>query len=411
MPQKHYREDSVQAIPGPSRRSLHGLDWLNFFVADVQTGLGPFVAVYLEALHWNQEEIGWMLTASALAGVVSQGPAGALVDASKRKRALIAGAIAAITVAALVLALSPNRIAVISAQIAHGIAGSFTGPAIAAVTLGLVGYSRLSGQIGRNNRFNSAGNAFAAAAMGLIGLVALRLIFILSALFAIPALVALAAINSAEIDYERARGATPDHSRARGPQKYLALLENSRLMIFAGCAVIFHFANAAMLPLLGMMLARTRPQDASLFMSVCIITTQVVIALIASPIGRGAERWGRKPVLLLGFGVLPLRGLLYTLTHNPYLLVAIQILDGIGAGVFGVASILVIADVTQGSGRFNAAQGLVSTAVGIGASISTTAAGYVVQRFGFSSGFLFLAMVAFGAFLLLAIALPETGER
>ena len=171
---------------------------------------------------------------------------------------------------------------------------------------------------------------------------------------------------------------------------------------------MFHFADAAMLPLLGMMFARRRPQDASLFMSACIITTQVVIALIAAQIGRGAERWGRKPMLPIGFGALPLHGVLYTFTRNPYLLVTIQILDGIGAGVFGVVSILVIADVTKGAGRFNAAQGLVSTAVGIGASVSTAAAGYVVQRFGFSTGFLFLAIVAFGAFVLLACALAET---
>ncbi|MGH7838121.1 MAG: MFS transporter, partial [Candidatus Binataceae bacterium] len=144
------------------------------------------------------------------------------------------------------------------------------------------------------------------------------------------------------------------------------------------------------------------------FMSACVITTQVVITLIATPIGRASERWGRKPLLLIGFGVLPIRGVLYTLTASPVLLVAIQILDGIGAGIFGVVSILVIADVMQGTGRFNFAQGCVGTAVGIGASLSTAVAGYVVQNFGFSSGFLGLAGVALFALILLSIAMPET---
>ncbi len=376
-------------------------------MADVQTGVGPFVAVYLASLRWNQEAIGWMLTSAALAGVLSQSPTGAIVDWLRYKRALVAIATSAIAAAALILALSPNFILVTLVQIFHGVAGSIVGPAIAAITLGLVGYRRMGEQIGRNNRFNSAGNAFAAALMGLAGYYSLRMIFVLSALLSIPTLISLRTIRASEIDYERARGASRDHGVER-PQHYSALLKNHRLMIFAACAVMFHFANAAMLPLIGMMLARGRLRDSSLFMSACIITTQIVIAIIATPIGKASERWGRKPLLLIGFGVLPIRGFLYTLTANPYLLVAIQILDGIGAGVFGIVSILVIADVMRGTGRFNFAQGFVATAVGIGASLSTAAAGYVVQHLGFSAGFLTLAGVALIALAILSVAMPET---
>lgn len=333
-----------------------------------------------------------------------------MVDWLRYKRALVAAATVAIAAAALVLALSPRFVLVTFAQVFHGVAGSLAGPAIAAITLGLVGYVRMGEQIGRNNRFNSAGNAAAAAIMGLVGFYSLRMIFVLSALLAIPTLIALRTIRPGEIDYQRARGAARDHGSGR-PQSYWALLNNYRLLIFAACAVMFHFANAAMLPLLGMMLAQGRLRDSSLFMSACIITTQIVIAIIAAPIGRASERWGRKPLLLIGFGVLPIRGFLYTLTGNPYLLVAIQVLDGIGAGVFGVVSILVIADVTRGTGRFNLAQGFVATAVGIGASLSTAAAGYIVQRFGFATGFLALAAVALLAFLTLSLAMPETGVR
>ncbi|MGH7878492.1 MAG: MFS transporter, partial [Candidatus Binataceae bacterium] len=355
--------------PQPSARSLRGLDWFNFFMADVQTGVGPFVAIYLVSLHWNQENIGWALTVGGLAGVLSQGPAGALIDSRRRKRLLLAAVTIVIAAGALIFLIAPTYPLVMAAQILHGLASGVVGPAIAAVSLGLVGHRLMGERIGRNNVFNSGGNVFSAGLMGVAGFYALPSIFVITILFALHTVFALGAIRGDEIDYARARGAAGnDHGKS--PQRLSALLRNHHLMIFAACAVMFHFANAAMLPLLGMMLARGRLRDSSLFMSACVITTQVVITLIAAPIGRASERWGRKPLLLIGFGVLPIRGVLYTLTASPVLLVAIQILDGIGAGIFGVVSILVIADVMQGTGRFNFAQGCVGTAVGIGASLS-----------------------------------------
>jgi MFS family permease len=179
-------------------------------------------------------------------------------------------------------------------------------------------------------------------------------------------------------------------------------------MIFLCCAVMFHFANAAMLPLLGEMLAKGKGRTSMMFMSACVVTTQFTITLLAAWVGRAAGSWGRKPLLLIGFGVLPIRGVLYTLTHNLYLLVGIQVLDGIGAGIFGVVSVLVIADLTRGTGRFNLTLGAIATAVGIGAALSQTIAGSIVHHFSDRAGFLFLASVAAAAFAILWLFMPET---
>ena len=165
-----------------------------------------------------------------------------------------------------------------------------------------------------------------------------------------------------------------------------------------------------MLPLLGEMLAKGKGRSSMMFMSACVVTTQFTITLLAAWAGRAAGTWGRKPLLLIGFGALPIRGVLYTLTNNLYLLVGIQVLDGIGAGIFGVVSVLVIADLTRGTGRFNLTLGAIATAVGIGAALSQTIAGAIVHHFSDRAGFLFLAAVAGTAFVILWLFMPETAE-
>jgi MFS family permease len=166
-----------------------------------------------------------------------------------------------------------------------------------------------------------------------------------------------------------------------------------------------------MLPLLGEMLAKGHGRTSMMFMSACVVTTQLVITMIAAWSGRKAGSWGRKPLLLIAFGVLPIRAVLYTLTSNTVALVGIQILDGVGAGIFGVVSVLVIADLTQGSGRFNVTLGAISTAVGIGAALSQMIAGTIVHHFSFNAGFLFLAAIAAMALSILYFFMPETREK
>jgi predicted MFS family arabinose efflux permease len=395
----------------PSARTLRGLDWLNFFLADVQTGVGPFLAIYLSGYEWNEESVGLALMVGGLAGILMQTPAGALVDRLRSKRALIAGGIVALASGALLIAFLPTFWSVMSAQVLIGGTSSVFGPAICAVSLGIVGHHLFDRRQGRNQTFNSAGNVVAAVSMGVLGyFVSNRSIFFFVAVCALPTMLTLRAIRPDEIDYGRARGAKEGDEGGK-PVDAWALLKDRPLLIFLACAVMFHFANAAMLPLLGEMLAKGKGRSSMLFMSACVVTTQLVITLLASWAGRSAGSWGRKPLLLVAFGVLPVRAVLYTLTHHTVALVGIQVLDGVGAGIFGVVSVLVIADLTKGSGRFNLTLGAISTAVGIGASLSQVIAGAIVHHVGYNAGFLFLASVAAVALAILYFFMPETRDK
>jgi predicted MFS family arabinose efflux permease len=273
--------------------------------------------------------------------------------------------------------------------------------------MGIVGQKFFDRRQGRNQTFNSAGNVAAAISMGLLGyFVSNRSIFFFVSFCTIPTFLSLFMIRSNEINYDRARGAI--ENKTDGMSGVRDLLKVRPLLIFLICAVIFHFANAAMLPLLGEMLSKGKGRTSMMFMSACVVTTQLVITTIASWSGRLAGSWGRKPLLLIAFGVLPIRAVLYTLTVNTGALIAIQILDGIGVGIFGVVSVLVIADLTKGSGRFNFTLGAMATAVGVGASLSQVIAGTIAHHSSFNAGFLFLAFVAALAWTILFGFMPET---
>src|SRR6202451_6633 len=403
------RKPEAEDAPQPSVGTLRGLDWLNFFVADVQTGVGPFLAIYLAGYGWNEERVGVALTVGGIAGILAQTPAGALVDQVHRKRTLIAAGIGALALGALLIAFVPTFWSVMASQGLIGGTSSIFGPAICAISLGIVGHHMFDARQGRNQSFNSAGNVVAAVLMGLLGyFVSNRSIFFFVAVCALPTLLTLLIIRPEDIDYARARGGNGDGK----PVGARALLEDRPLLIFLVCAVLFHFANAAMLPLLGEMLAKDQGRSSMMFMSACVVTTQLVVTLIAAWSGRKAGQWGRKPLLLIAFGAVPVGGVIYTLTSSTVLLVAIQVLDGVGAGIFGVVSVLVIADLTRGTGRFNLTLGAITTAVGIGAALSQTIAGSLVHRLGSRAGFLFLAGVASVALAILYFFMPETrGSR
>lgn len=372
--------------------------------------MGPFLAIYLAGYRWNEERVGLALTVGGIAGVLLQTPAGALVDKLRSKRAVVGIAVAALAAGALLIALLPSFWPVIGAQVLIGGTSSVFIPALCAMSLGIVGRLAFDVRQGRNQTFNSAGNVTAAVSMGLLGyFVSNRSVFFFVVILAVPTILALLLIRPAEIDYEVARGAT-DGEKAAEAESVWMLFRDRPLVVFLVCAVMFHFANAAMLPLLGEMLAKGRGRSSMLFMSACVVTTQFVITLISSWSGRKAGSWGRKPLLLIAFGVLPIRGVLYTLTSATPLLVAIQVLDGVGAGIFGVVSVLVIADRTRGTGRFNLTLGAITTAVGVGAALSQTIAGSIVHHAGSRAGFLFLAGVASAALGILYWFMPETRE-
>ena len=291
----------------PSARSMRGLDWLNFLLADVQTGMGPFLAIYLAGYKWNEQRVGIALTIGGIAGIVSQTPAGGLVDRLRSKRSLIAAGVIALAIGALLIAFFPSFWPVVTAQTLIGAMSSIFMPAIAAISIGIVGPELFNRRQGRNQTFNSAGNVAAALMMGLIGyFISNRGVFFFVLALAVPTLVSLLLIRPDEIDYELARGAADGEDDGK-PESIRELLKSRPLTIFLCCAVLFHFANAAMLPLLGEMLAKGKGRSSMMFMSACVVTTQFTITLLAAWAGRTAGSWGRKPLLLIGFGVLPIR--------------------------------------------------------------------------------------------------------
>jgi len=378
-----------------------------FFVADVQTGFGPFVSVFLTTQKWTQVDIGLVLSAAGFVSLIAQMPGGALVDAARSERLVAGIAVATICLSALAYAALPIFPVVLSASVGHALASCVLGPAIAAISLGLVGHAAISERLGRNARFASIGTGLAAAVMAAVGYFSPRAVFIVTVGLLIPALLALSRIAPGEIDPERAHGAASRRAR-KPPTKPGELMHNRPLLIFAGCMLLFHLANAAMLPLVGSVVTMRSARWATILIGACIVVPQLVVAAVSPWIGERAQIWGRRPLLLIGLAALPMRGFLFAWVTNPEALVVIQILDGITAAVFSVMVPLVVADLTRGTGHFNLGQGIVGTFVGIGASLSATLAGYITDHFGSPVAFMALASIATIALAAASLFMPET---
>ncbi|WP_068178356.1 MFS transporter [Mycobacterium sp. UM_CSW] len=396
------------------RRLAHGLDLLNFLLADVRDGLGPYLSVYLLVTHhWDQGSIGFVMAVGGIGAIVAQAPAGALVDRTTAKRAVIIAGALTVTAGSLAMPLFPGLYSISVLQALTGVAGSVFAPALAAITLGAVGPRLFARRVGRNESFNHAGNASAAAVTGgLAYFLGPAVVFWVLAAMAAGSVVATLRIPADAIDNDVARGM--DHSPGephQQPSRLAVLLHNRRLMIFAVTVIAFHFANAAMLPLVGQLLALHNKDVGTALMAGCIVAAQVVMVPVAYLAGAKADSWGRKPIFLVGFAVLAARGFLYTLSDNSYWLVGVQLLDGVGAGVFGALFPLVVQDVTHGTGRFNISLGAVTAATGIGAAVSNLVAGSIVVAAGYDAAFAFLGALAAAGLVLYLVAMPETAPQ
>ncbi len=390
------------------------LDAVNFLLADVRGALGPYLNVFLVTQrHWSQTEVGWVTTISGLLGLVAQTPAGAMIDATRQKRGAVVLALGLLAVGAATIFVAPVFWPVLVANTVMAIVGDVFGPAIAAVTLGLYARQHLARRMGRNSAFDHAGNVAIAIAAGAVGyLFSQRAVFLMVPVFAIFAAVSMLSIPARAIDEDRARGRAEANTEAgQAPSGVRTLLHSRPLVIFALCTMLFHFANASLLPLVGQKLAQSHPAWATAMMSSCIVAAQLIMLPVALIVGRTADRLGRKPILLLGFAVLPIRAVLYTLSDSAPWLIGVQLLDGIGAGIFGAITPLVIADLMRGTGRYNLAQGAVATAQGAGASLSGLAAGIIVDHFGYSAAFLSSGAAACLALATLFTAMPETATK
>jgi MFS family permease len=387
----------------PATRGHRALDLVNFFIADVQTGFGPFVAVYLTAHKWTQVQIGFALTLGTITALISQLPAGVLVDALRNKRIAVGGALIGIIIAALLLAVWPAQLPVFTAQILHGIASCIITPAIAAISLHLVGHEDLGERLGRNARFASIGNGMAAAVMGVTGTyLSNRAVFILTAALCVPAVVALLGVGRGTHSRRQTTTRSLDYPGLR------ALFTDRRLLLFGLCVMLFHLSNAAMLPLAGAAVTMRAGQHATLIIAGCIVVPQIVVAILSPWVGRSAQRIGRRPLLVLGWSMLPVRGVLLAVLPGPWLLVAGQAVSGISAAVFGVMLPLLAADLTRGTRHFNLCMGALGLAMFVGAAASTTLAGGIADAAGLPLAFLALAVSGLAGTILVLFAMPET---
>jgi MFS family permease len=408
---------SPEARGGPSKRALFGLDALNFFLADVRDGLGPYLAIYLIAVRgpdqgWNEATTGLVMTIAGIVGLVAQTPAGALIDRTNQKPAIVIAGALAVTLSCLALPFVGNFYVVAATQSIAGIAGAIFPPALAAITLGIVGPKLFARRIGRNEAFNHLGNAASAAIAGATAyLFGPIVVFWLMAVLAALSIGAMLLVPKREIDDELARGLAHEADHVEKPSGAKTLLQNRHLMLFALLCAVFHLSNAAMLPSVGQLLTKTvGKEQATSLIAICIVAAQCVMVPMALMVGAQVDKWGRKPIFLIAFGVLALRGVLYVVSDNPFWLVAVQALDGVGAGIFGALFPVVVADLTRGTGRYNVAQGAVATLQGLGAALSATLAGVIIVSASYSAAFLTLAAIAGAGFALYLAMMPETQD-
>ena len=392
----------MKNVPEPaSAKVLWPLLSLNFFMADMQAGIGPFLGVFLLAHGWQSGLIGTVITLGGVAGMLMTTPAGALVDASRRKKFyVILPGICTVTASGIIL-LSQSFWLVTASQVATAIAGAAIGPAVSGITLGMVRQAGFNRQNGHNQAFNHAGNMVGAGLSGLLGWqFGFTAVLGLAALFGLLSIVSVALIPSAAIDDDEARGLHPSGDRHGKVGGVAVLLECKPLLILAAALAFFHLGNGAMLPLYGLAVVSAKQADPAGFVAITIVVAQGMMIVVSLLAMRLAEKEGYWLVLLISFVALPIRGVVAAQVMNRWGVYPVQLLDGIGAGLQSVAVPGLVARILDGTGRVNVGQGAVMTVQGLGASLSPAIGGWLAQEIGYSAMFLIL-----GSFALASIAL------
>jgi MFS family permease len=393
-----------------SKSSVLGLDLASFFLANVRDGLGPYLAVYLlSQKNWNPEDIGFAMALPGFTRIIFQSPAGAFIDKTRFKRGIIFLSSLIVALSCITIVFYNTHFIIYSSQILIGIATSAYTPTIAAITLGIVGYKFLSKRIGRNESFNHLGNIFNAIAAGLIGYyISYEALFYLVGLSCIASSCSILLINKKDIDHSKARGATDINKEIHTPVSPIKFLFSRNIVLFGIAVTLFGFSNGSMLNLASQKLYMHNNEFAAIGISACIIVAQTVMVFVAKLTGKIGLGGNRKFLFLLAFLVVPLRGFLYLLSNDPIYIIAIQILDGIGGGIFGVLTIIMIADLTEGTGRFNLIQGVMTAIIGVGTSISCYVTGVLAKDFNYNKAFLFLTVIGCISFLFVLLFVPNT---
>lgn len=406
---------TAASAPASARGSVSwtsriGLNAANFFLAEVLGVILPFLSKFLAERGWREGAIGIAVALGGLGVFLMQTPAGFVIDRVRQRRGLLAGSSLILGTCFGLLPLVPARAAWIDPLLfSAGVCQAFFNPLLGALALGLVGHAALNRTMGANQGWNHAGNIAAAlSAMLLVAWLGITSIFY--TVFVVSALAAASVflIRPDELDESRASGITRDGDGRVASVGVWELLRERRVAVLFGSTALFHLANAPVMPLVGLYIAKLGGSDVQV--AAVVLTAQTVMIPVALLTGWLCDHWGPKKAFAIGFIALPVRIFLYSLTSDPWMLVALQTLDGIGAGVYGVAVVAMCADLTRGKGRFNALQGLIATAQSLGGVIGPLGAGFLVQQLGFNVAFyVFAAIAAVGAGLFL-LAMPETRD-
>lgn len=379
-----------------SAGSIAWLSRLNFFLADVRDGLGPFLGVFLMGHGWAADDIGYVMTLGGIAGMLATTPAGALTDAVRAKRLVVGIGSVLVVAGSLLLLISSSFTVTALSQVGTGIVGAIIGPAIAGLTLGIVGQQGLPAQLGNNEAWNHGGNVFSAALAGALGYFwGLPAVFVLMAVMAVASLVCLLRIRPEDIDHDVARGLDPERAADQPQASTWRVLAGSRaLMLLALVMMLFHLGNAAMLPLLSQSVVSRGNADPALYTALTVIVAQLVMIPTALFAGRFADRKGYWLLITVALLALPVRGLVAGVWDSAWALLPVQMLDGVGAGLLGVALPGSVARILQGSGHINIGLGAVTTIQSIGAAMSPALAGVVARHYGYGAAFAALTGIA-----------------
>lgn len=384
-----------QPSDGDRRRATCWLQSLNFFMADMQAGIGPFLGVFLQQRGWQTGPIGTVMTLGGVAGMVMTVPAGAFIDHTDKKRWVVVITGICTVLASFLILWSQTGIVVGVSQVATAIAGAAIGPAVTGMTLGVVRQKGFNAQNGRNQAWNHAGNMVGAGLSGFMGWkFGMPAIFFLAAAFGVLAIISVLSIPERAIDHRAARGLEDkegeDDQAGGQAEGFKALLSNKPMLILAAALAFFHLGNGAMLPLYGMAVVGAGKGDAAMFTATTVMVAQavmIVASLVAMKVAAGRGYW---LVLLISFAALPLRGFLAGSFIEHWGVWPVQALDGIGAGLQSVAVPGLVACLLSGTGRVNVGQGAVMTIQGVGASLSPAIGGWLAQELGYQTTFYIL---------------------
>lgn len=391
--------------------SVQALCLLSFFMSDVRDGLGPFLGVFLINDRWSAEDIGYVMTAGGIAGLVATLPAGILADATAHKRLLVSLAALLIMSGTLLLWFFPHPLMVYASQVTAGVSAALIGPLMAGLTLGLVGQRLFAHQLGRNEAYNHGGNMLSALLAGAASWFwGLGAVFLLMIVMTCGALMAAFAIREQDIDHRVARGLKPDETPTQMPS-LATLVKMPALMLTGLTLLLFHLSNAAQLPMLSMQVAsgeQARAFNPGLYAAMTVVIAQCVMIPVALLVSRYVRKYGYQKLILLALMVLPVRAMTAALWPSPWAAIPVQIFDGLSAGILGVAVPGFIASLLNGTGHVNAGQALVMLVQGFGAALSPAVAGAIATHYSWRDAFMSLAGIAVMALL---IWLTFSGRR